>query len=84
MVNKTVHRGEGHGRIGEDPIPFSKRLVGGDHDVAPLIPCGDEFEEHACFGLVFGDVGEIVEDEQVELVELCYGRFQLQFASCDL
>jgi hypothetical protein len=53
-------------------------LTGGDHDGSPLTPRRDQFEEHVGFGLVLGDVGQIVEDEQIELVELCDGGFVLQ------
>jgi hypothetical protein len=68
----------------EDPVPFSKGLIGGDHDGTPLVTGTDQFEEHARFGLVLGDIGQIVEDEQIELVELVDGSFQLQLASRDL
>lgn len=40
------------------------------NDEAPLMSCTDEFEEHARFGLVLGDVSQVVEDEQVDLVDL--------------
>ncbi len=29
-----------------------------------LVSCRDQLEKHACFRLIFGDVGEIIEDEQ--------------------
>src|SRR6476660_8149874 len=83
-MNKSVDRSEGHGWVRKDPVPFSKGLIGGDHDGTPLISCGDEFEEHARFGLVLGDVGQIVEDEQIELVELCDGGFELELTPRDL
>src|SRR6478609_5100176 len=83
-MNKSVDRSEGHGWVRKDPVPFSKGLIGGDHDGTPLISCGDEFEQHAGFGLVLGDVGQIVEDEQIELVELCDGGFELELTPCDL
>lgn len=69
---------------GKNPVPFPERLVCGDHDGSPLIACGDEGEEHTRFGLVLGDVDEIVEDEQIELVELGDGGFYLQFVAGDL
>lgn len=77
-MNKSVHRGKRHGWVRKDAVPFSEGLVGGDHDGTPLISCGDEFEEHAGLGLVLGDVGQIIEDEQIELVELCDGGFELE------
>ena len=32
------------------------------------LPCADEFKQHARFGLIFGDVSDVIEDEQVEFV----------------
>src|SRR5690606_28769442 len=84
VMNKSVHCSEGHGGIGKDPIPFSKGLIGSDHYRSTLISRGYEFKQHTCFGLVFGDVGEIVENEQIELVELCDGGFELELTPCDL
>lgn len=83
-MNEAVHRGERQGRIWKDPVSFTEGLVRGDDNGSSLIACGDEFEEHAGFGLVLGDVGQIVEDEQIELVELVDGGFELEFAAGDL
>ena len=44
----------------------------------------DEFEENTGFGLILGDIGKIVEDQQVELVELCKGGLELQLPPCEL
>ena len=41
----------------------------------------DELEEHARLGLVFGDVGEVVEDEQVVLVEPVDGGLEGELAA---
>ena len=49
-----------------------------------LVSCRDQLEEHACFRLVLGDVGEIIEDEQVVLVEFVDGGFELQFPAGNL
>lgn len=84
MIAKASINGERHGRIWKDPVPFTEGLVRGDHDGTSLIACGDEFEEHAGFGLVLGDVGQIVEDKQIELVERVDGGFELEFAAGDL
>lgn len=81
MVDETIDGGKRHGGIGEDPVPFPEGLVGGDHDGSPLVARGDELEEHARFRLVLGDIGEIVEDEQIELVELGDGGFELEFTT---
>ena len=68
-MDEPVDGGERHGGIGEDPVPLSEGLVGGDQDGSPLVAGADQLEEHAGLGLVLGDVGEIIEDQQVELVE---------------
>ena len=75
-MNETVDRGERHGGIGEDLAPFAEGLVGGDQHGAPLVAGADQFEQDTGFGLVLGDVGEVIEDEQVEAVEPVDGGFQ--------
>lgn len=75
VVNKPVDGGQGHGRIREDGIPFAEGLVGGDQHGAALISCADDFEQDAGLRLIFGDIGDVVEDQQMELVELCDGAF---------
>ncbi len=40
--------------------------------------------EHAGFGLILGDVGEVVEDQQMEFVELGNGGFESEFAAGNL
>jgi len=42
------------------------------------------FTEHTGFGQVFGDVGEVIEDQEVVLVDLGDGGFESQFAAGDL
>jgi len=70
VMDSPVDRGECHGGIGKDLVPLAKGLVGGDQDRAVFIARTDEFEQDTGFGLIFGDVGEIVEDQQVVFVEL--------------
>jgi len=63
-------------RIREDAIPFAEGLVGGNQHGAALVSCADEFEQDAGIGLVFGDIGDVVEDQQVEFVEFRDGAFE--------
>lgn len=70
VVNESINGGKRHGGVREDPVPFTEGLVGGDQEGAALVSGRDELEQNAGFSLTFGDVGQIVEDEQVELVEL--------------
>ena len=65
-------------------LPFAERLVGGDEDRAALVACADELEQHAGLGLVLGDVGEIVKDQELEPVETVDGGLEGQFATGDL
>jgi hypothetical protein len=44
----------------------------------------DEFEQHVRCGLIFRDIGDIVEDEQVILVELGYRSLELDLPTCCL
>jgi hypothetical protein len=44
----------------------------------------DQFEEYGGFRLIFADVGEIVEDQQMKAVEPVDGGFKREFATRDL
>lgn len=59
----AVDGGDGHGLVGEDLIPATERLVGGDGDAAVFIASGDQFEKDAGFGLILVGVGDLVEVE---------------------
>ncbi len=83
-MDEAVDRGERHGGIGEDLSPFAEGLIGGDQHRAPLVAGADEFEQHARLGLVLGDIGEVVEDQQVEAIESVDGGFETEFAARDL
>ena len=75
VMDEAIDGRECHGLIREDLAPFAKRLVGGDEERSPLVAGADELKEHAGFGLVLGDVGEVIEDQQVGIVELGKGGF---------
>jgi hypothetical protein len=77
-MDETIDRGERHGGIGEDPFPGTKGLVGGDQHGSAFVAGADQFEQHAGLGLILGDVGEIVEDQEMELVELGKSALELQ------
>ena len=74
-MHEPVDGGERHGLIGEDFAPLAERLVGRYQHGSPLISRGDQLEQHACLGLILGDVGDVVEDEQVVAVEFGDGTF---------
>jgi len=44
----------------EDFAPFAEWLIGCDHHGPPLVTRGDQLEQHARFGLILGDVGDVV------------------------
>jgi hypothetical protein len=84
VVDEAIDDGNRHRLVGRDLAPFAKGLVGGDEERSPLVPGADEFKEHTGFGQVFGDVGEVIEDQEVVLVDLGDGGFESQFAAGDL
>lgn len=69
MVNEPVDGSDSHCLIQKNGIPTAEWLVGGDHDGAPFVSGRDEFEQDAGLCLVLADVGQVIEDEQVEAVE---------------
>ena len=73
VMDEAIDDGKGHRLVGEDLAPFAERLVGGDEQGSPLVPSTDQLEQHAGFGLILGDVGEVVEDQQVVFIEPGYG-----------
>ena len=70
VMNEAVDDSDRHCLVREDFAPFAEGLVGGDEERAPLVAGADELKEHAGFGVVFGDVGDVIEDQEVEFVEL--------------
>ena len=61
VVDEAVDDSDRHSLIRKDLAPFAERLVGGDEEGSPLVAGADQLKEHAGFGLVFGDVGKVVE-----------------------
>src|SRR6267378_4490995 len=84
VMDEAVDDSHGHCLIREDLAPFAKGLIGGDQQRSPLVAGADEFEEHAGFGLVLGDVGKVIEDQQVVFVELGNGGFESELAAGNL
>ena len=70
VMDKAIDSRERHGLVWEDLVPFAERLVGRDQQGSPLVARGDQLEQHARFGLILGDVCEVIEDEQIVAVEL--------------
>ena len=70
--------------IGEYLAPFAEWLIGGDQQGAALVAAADQLEQHAGFGLILPDIGDVVEDEQVILVELGDRAFEAEFTARDL
>jgi len=84
VMDKAIDGGQRHSLVGEDLAPFSKWLIGGDQHRSTLVTCGDQLEQDAGFGLILGDVGDVVEDEQIVAVELGDSAFECQLATRDL
>ena len=78
VVNEAVDVGDSHRRVVKHLAPVAERLVRGDHQRAAFIASGNEFEQDAGPGLVFADIGEIIEDQHIEAVELGDCRREMQ------
>ena len=83
-MNEPVDGGERHGGIGEDPVPIAEGLVGGDQHGSAFVTGADQFEQDRGFGLILADVGDVVEDQEMVLVELVDRRRERQIAARDL
>ena len=84
VMDEAIDDGEGHRLVGEDLAPFTEGLVRSDEQGSPLVPSAYELEQHTGFGLILGDVGEVVEHEQVVFVELGDRGLQSQLAARNL
>lgn len=80
-MNEPVDGGQRHCRISEDLAPFSKGLVGRDDHQAPFLARADQLEQGRRFSLVRGDVGQVVEDQHIEVVKSGERRFERQLAT---
>src|SRR3546814_10204256 len=69
VVHEAVDGGQRHCGIGEDPVPFAERLVGGYHQRTPLVSRADQLEQNRGFSLILGDIGKVVEDQKVEAIK---------------
>src|SRR5215216_3266592 len=68
VMDEAIDDGERHCLVGEDLAPLTERLIGGDQQGSALVSGADQFEQDAGFGLILGEVGKVVEDQQVVLV----------------
>jgi hypothetical protein len=84
MMDEAVDGRERHGLVGEDFAPFAERLVGRYQHGPPLVACGNQLEQHAGFGLILGDVSEVIKDEQIVAIEPGDRMFEGQVATGDL
>jgi hypothetical protein len=84
VVHEAVDDSHRHRLVGEDLAPFAERLIGRDEEGSPFIAGADELKEHTGFGLVFGDVSEVIEDQQVIFVEPGNSGFERELAAGNL
>ena len=81
MVDETVDRRERHGFVRENLRPVAKGLVRSDQQGAAFVAGHDELEQNTRLRLVLADVGEVIEDEEVILVEPGDGCLELEVAA---
>jgi hypothetical protein len=84
VMDKAIDDGEGHRLVWKDVALLAERLVGGDQQGSPLVSGTDEFEQEAGFGLILGELGDVVKDQQAVLVEPGDGGFKGEFTATDL
>ena len=68
MVHEPVDGCQRHGRVREDAVPIAEGLICRDGNGASFVSGADQFKQDAGFGLVLGDVGEVIENDQVVFV----------------
>jgi hypothetical protein len=83
VMDEAIDGGERHSLVGEDLAPCPEWLIGSDQHRASLVAAADQLEQHAGFGLILADIGDVVEDQQVILVELGEHAFESEFAARD-
>ena len=84
MVHQPVDGGQGHRGVGEDAVPIAEGLICCDGDGASLVSRADQFKQDAGFGVVLGNVGEVIENDQMVFVEARDGGHESKFAASDL
>lgn len=79
-MDQTVDGGDGHRLVGEDLVPTTKGLIGGNGYAGVFVAPGNQLEEHAGFGLVLVGIGDAIKDDQVEPVEFGKSGFKDEIA----
>src|ERR1700712_891915 len=80
-MNEAVYGGDGHTRVRKHVIPAREWLIGRDEKTFSFISLGYQLEQQAGFSLVLPDVGQVVQDNQIEAIEFGECRRQLQALS---
>src|SRR5215467_15421652 len=79
-MHEAIDGGEHHGLVGKNLVPVAERTVGRDRYRAALVAHGDQLEQDAGLRLILGNVGDVVEDQEMIFVELGDGRLETQLA----
>ena len=83
-MHQTINGSQSHCRILEDLAPFAEGLVRRNENGAAFVTSADKLEQNGGLGLIFGDVDQIVKDQQVVSIQALDRSFQSKFATCDL
>ena len=84
MVDEAIHRGQRHGGIWKNVAPCPEWLIGRYQGGTAFVAGTDEFEQNRCFRLILADIGEVIEDQQMETIEPVNCGFEPEFATRDL
>ncbi len=69
MVDQPVHDGHSHVVVGEELAPGGEVLVGGDDHRAVLVQGIDQLEQVVAGLSIHGQIAQLVDDQQVELLQ---------------
>ena len=84
VMDEAIDSGERHGGVWKDLSPGAERLICRDQGRSAFVAGADQLEQDGGFRLILADIGEVIEDQQIEAVEPIDGRLQCQFAACHL
>ena len=83
-MDEAVDGRQRHGLAGKDLSPLAERLVGGDEHRSAFVARADQFEQNTGLRLILGDVGDVIENQQMIFVELGDCGFEGEIAARDL
>lgn len=70
---QSINSSECHRGVLKDFPPFAEGLIRGDENGTAFVSSADQLEQHGGFRLVFGDIDQIVQNQQVMSIQALDG-----------